>query len=157
MATLTDLQAWTRKSFATTYGFLLLAQCYHWNIEGDKSSEYFDLFGKIYNEVDKKLEPFADHVRSVRAYVPSKFANLMELSSVDTDPEYKAMWPTPEEMIYNLYLANGKVNTDLVTTYKMAEELEEFGLANFLTERMDQHRKHGWMLYSQMKVEDYDK
>jgi len=152
MATLTDLQAWTRKSFATTYGFLLLAQCYHWNFESNTNLVYFDLFGSIYKEVDKSLEPFADHVRSVRAYVPSKFTNLMELSSVDTDPKYAGMWPTAEEMNSALYLANGKVNTDLVTTYKMAEELEEYGLANFLSERMDQHRKHGWLLYSKMKV-----
>ena len=55
-------------------------------------------------------------------------------------------------MVRQLYLSNGKVNTDLIAVYNQAELVQEHGLANFISERMDQHRKHGWMLYSSMKV-----
>jgi starvation-inducible DNA-binding protein len=148
---LESLQTATRKAFATTYGFLLMAQCYHWNVEGPNFLQYHDLFGKVYFEVDKNLDAFAEHVRSVRAYVPARFTKLIELSSVE-EPEYTDTWPTDSEMLYNLYLANGKINTDLIDAYNKAEIAHELGLANFLSERMDQHRKHGWMLYSIMKV-----
>lgn len=149
---LEPLQTAARKAFATTYGFLLMAQCYHWNVEGPNFLQYHDLFGKIYTEVDNKIDAFAEHVRSVRAYVPAKFTKLMELSSI-VEPEYADTWPTDTEMLYNLYLANGKINTDLMDAYNKAEAAHEPGLANFLSERMDHHRKHGWMLYSIMKVD----
>jgi len=147
-----DLQTATRKAFATTYGFLIIAQCYHWNVDGPHFVQYHDLFGKIYKEVDKNLDDFAEHVRSIRAYVPAKFTKLLKLSSV-VEPDYPmGTWPLPSEMLSNLYLANGKVNADLMDAYTKAESAREPGLANFLSERMDQHRKHGWMLYSTMKV-----
>jgi starvation-inducible DNA-binding protein len=147
-----DLQTATRKAFATTYSFLLLAQCYHWNVTGPNFIQYHDLFGRIYSEVDKNLDNFAEHVRSVRAYVPAKFKRLLDLSSI-VEPSYsEGVWPLPNEMLSNLYLANGKVNTDLMDAYNKAELAHEPGLANFLSERMDHHRKHGWMLYSLMKV-----
>jgi starvation-inducible DNA-binding protein len=148
-----ELQAATRKAFATTYGFLLMSQCYHWNVDGPNFLDYHDLFGRIYKEVDKKLDSFAEHVRSIRAYVPAKFTRLLALSSV-VEPEYPmGVWPLSSEMISNIYLANSLVNNDLMDAYNKAEMAREYGLANFLAERMDQHRKHGWMLYSMMKVE----
>jgi len=35
--------------------------------------------------------------------------------------------------------------------YKLAEAAGEFGLANFLADRQDAHRKHGWMLRSSLQ------
>ena len=35
--------------------------------------------------------------------------------------------------------------------YKLAEANGEYGLANFLAERQDAHRKHGWMLRATLK------
>ena len=148
---LEPLQTASRKAFATTYAFLLMSQCYHWNVEGPNFLPYHDLFGKVYYEVDKHLDSFAEHLRSVRAYAPARFTKLLELSSVE-EPEYTTTWPSDTDMLYNLYLANGKVNIDLIDAYNKAEIAHEHGLANFLSERMDHHRKHGWMLYSIMKV-----
>lgn len=147
-----DLQQCTRKAFASTYGFLLVTQCYHWNVNGPNFLDYHDLFGRIYKEIDKKLDDFAEHVRTIGAYVPAKFTKLLSLSSV-VEPDYPmGTWPLSTEMISNLYLANSLLNNDLMDAYNKAEMSREYGLANFLAERMDQHRKHGWMLYSTMKV-----
>ena len=57
------------------------------------------------------------------------------------------------EMLRTLYVDNGKVHTDLMAAYALAEEANEAGLAAFLSERIDAHRKHGWMLYSSMDTE----
>ena len=147
---LEELQTLTRKAFATTYGFLLIAQCYHWNVEGPDFLEYHDLFGKVYSEVDGKLDAFAEHIRGIQAYAPATFKELSELSSIKESDE--TIQHTPQEMLYYLYLTNGKINTDLIAAYTAAEREQEYGLSNFLSERMEQHRKHGWMLYASMKV-----
>lgn len=143
-----ELQNLTRKAFATTYGFLLMSQCYHWNVEGPDFLQYHDLFGRIYTEVDQKIDIFAEQIRSVRAWAPATLKELAELSSIEESTEKH----TKDEMVRQLYLSNGKVNTDLIAVYNQAELIQEHGLANFISERMDQHRKHGWMLYSSMKV-----
>jgi starvation-inducible DNA-binding protein len=143
-----ELQNLTRKAFATTYGFLLMSQCYHWNVEGPDFLQYHDLFGRIYTEVDQKIDVFAEQIRTIRAWTPATLKELSELSSIEESTEQHPK----DEMVRQLYLSNGKVNTDLIAAYNQAEVIQEHGLANFISERMDQHRKHGWMLYSSMKV-----
>lgn len=143
-----ELQNLTRKAFATTYSFLLMSQCYHWNVEGPDFLQYHDLFGRIYTEVDQKIDIFAEQIRAIRAWTPATFKELDELSSI----EESVLQHPKDEMVRQLYLSNGKVNTDLIAVYNQAELVQEHGLANFISERMDQHRKHGWMLYSSMKV-----
>lgn len=138
-----------RKAFATTYGFLLMSQCYHWNVEGPDFLEYHELFGRVYTEVDLKIDIFAEQIRGIRGYPPATFTELRDLSSIINEPS--EVYHTADQMTRNLYLANGKINTDLISAYTEAERAQEHGLSNFLSERMDQHRKHGWMLYATMK------
>ena len=145
-----ELQNLARKAFASTYGFLLVAQCYHWNVEGPKFLEYHDLFGRVYTEVDQKIDIFAEQLRGIRSYAPATFRELMEESSIVA--EHEVQQQSAMDMVHYLYLANGKINTDLINAYMQAERVQEYGISNFLSERMDQHRKHGWMLYSSMKV-----
>jgi DNA-binding ferritin-like protein len=54
-------------------------------------------------------------------------------------------------MVRTLYVDNGKVHTTLMEAYALAEMVGEHGLSAFLSERIDAHRKHGWMLYSTMQ------
>jgi starvation-inducible DNA-binding protein len=145
------LQELARKAFASEYGFLLMSACYHWNVKGPHFFEYHDLFGKIYNEVDLKIDVFAEQLRGIQTYTPASFTELQALSDVVLDP-HSDTEHTTEQMIHNLYLANGIIATDLLNAYLEAEKAQEFGLSNFLSERMEQHRKHGWMLYATMKA-----
>jgi DNA-binding ferritin-like protein len=46
----------------------------------------------------------------------------------------------------NLIAANDKVLSSLIECYEMAEEAKEYGLSNFLQDRITAHKKHGWML-----------
>jgi DNA-binding ferritin-like protein len=41
---------------------------------------------------------------------------------------------------------NNIVLDSLKQAYDLADKNEELGLANFLQDRMDIHKKHGWML-----------
>ena len=146
-----ELQILTRKAFASTFGFMLMAAGYHWNVKGPHFNEYHDLFGKIYNEVDLKIDIFAEQLRGLQTYAPASFTELETFSDVVLDP-HSEMDITTDQMLHNLYLANGKIATDLVNAYTVAEREREYGTANFLSERMEQHRKHGWMLYASLKV-----
>jgi starvation-inducible DNA-binding protein len=142
-----ELKLALKRAFATTYGFLVKSENFHWNVTGPSFTQHHELFGKIYDEVDDKLDKFAETVRGMRCYVPASFSQLSEHSSIlDTVEVLPA-----SEMVRTLYVDNGKVHAALKTAYTLAEAEGEHGLSAFLSERIDAHRKHGWMLYSTMQ------
>lgn len=143
-----ELKLALKRAFATTYAFLVKAENFHWNVTGSDFLEYHELFGKIYDEVDDELDDFAEHLRALRCYVPASFSQLAEHSTITDTLE---MLPK-NEMLRTLYVDNGKVHEDLMAAYALAEEYSEPGLCAFLSERIDEHRKHGWMLYSSMEL-----
>jgi len=143
-----ELQTAVKRAFATTYAFLVKAENFHWNVTGADFFQYHELFGKIYDEVDDGIDEFAEHVRAVRAYVPASFSQLIENSAITDTLE---LLPKPE-MLRVLYVDNGKVHEELIKAYALAERESEQGLAAFLSDRVDAHRKHGWMLFSSMSI-----
>jgi starvation-inducible DNA-binding protein len=54
--------------------------------------------------------------------------------------------PPKEGMVAELLNDNEKIIKILKMVYDRAEAAGEHGFSNFLAERMDAHRKHGWML-----------
>lgn len=141
-----DLQQALKCAFATTYAFLVKSENFHWNVTGPDFLQYHELFGKIYDEVDDELDDFAERVRAMRAWVPASFSQLAEHSAITDTVEVLPK----NEMLRVLYVDNGKVHDELLKAYQLAEEYGEQGLCAFLSERIDEHRKHGWMLYSSM-------
>lgn len=144
-----ELQHALRVAFASTYAFLLKAQNFHWNVRGPEFLAYHELFGKIYESVDDDLDEFAEQVRSMMALVPASFTELSGLSLVlesATDLDCK-------QMLSELYIANGVMHTVLSGAYLLAEKEYEFGLCDELADRMEDHRKYGWMLRSSMEIQ----
>jgi starvation-inducible DNA-binding protein len=134
-------------AFATTYAFLVKSENFHWNVTGSDFTQHHELFGKIYDEVNDKLDNFAETVRGMQCYVPASFSQLAEHSTILDTVEILS----PIDMLRRLYIDNGKVHATLMAAYSLAETQGEHGLSAFLSERIDAHRKHGWMLYSSME------
>jgi len=53
-----------------------------------------------------------------------------------------------EAMVLELLQDNEKIINVLKLVYQLSEQSNEYGFSNFLAERIDAHRKHGWMLKS---------
>lgn len=142
-----ELKLALKRAFATTYAFLVKSENFHWNVTGSNFVQYHKLFGDIYDEVDDDLDNFAERVRALRCFVPASFSQLSEYSTILDTLEILP----PTEMVRTLYVDNGKIHTALMEAYALAESEGEHGLGAFLSERIDAHRKHGWMLYSTMQ------
>lgn len=139
-----DLKISLKRAFATTYAFLVKSENFHWNVTGENFLEYHELFGKIYDEVDDELDDFAEHLRALRCWVPASFTQLSEHSAIADTLEVLPH----NEMLRTLYVDNGKVHNTLLEAYSLGEQYGEHGLCAFISERIDAHRKHGWMIYS---------
>jgi starvation-inducible DNA-binding protein len=142
-----DLHMALKRAFATTYAFLVKAENFHWNVTGLDFLEYHKLFGKIYDEIEDELDDFAETLRGQGIYVPASFTQLKEMSSVEDTLEVLPKM----EMVRTLYIDNVKVHEALLQAYQLSETYMKPDLCAFLSERIEEHRKHGWMLFSSME------
>jgi starvation-inducible DNA-binding protein len=134
-------------AFADTYAFYVKAQNYHWNVEGQFFAMYHDFFGKIYEEVGGAIDQFAEEIRAQNAYAPAAFSRFSELTNIRDE----VLIIKPEVMVATLFSDNAMVLASLQRARDEADKYGENGLVNFIEERLDQHKKHAWMLRASMK------
>jgi starvation-inducible DNA-binding protein len=143
------LKQYARIAFASEMSFYLKTHSFHWNVEGSDFYEYHKLFEVIYTEVYESIDDFAEKIRTLGAYIPVSLHNLNMLTKIDDEDHV----PSKDEMVQELLMDNEKMVKILKMTYDESELEGEYGLSNFLAERIDAHRKHGWFLKASMKKE----
>jgi starvation-inducible DNA-binding protein len=134
-------------AFASEFSFYLKAHNFHWNVTGPLFPQLHELFGTVYEEVYGSIDDFAENIRKAGAFVPASYARFSMLTQVNDENE---VLPA-EAMLAELLADSDKMAKLLKLTFDMATAAGEDGLANFLAERMDAHRKHSWMLRSTLK------
>jgi starvation-inducible DNA-binding protein len=144
-----QLEQAAKVAFASEFSFYLKAHNFHWNVEGSDFFEYHELFGKIYEEVYSSIDNFAEKIRSLGTYVPASYSRFDMLSKIEDETQILPK----DAMVKELLMDNARILTILKYTYDAAEDAGEHGFSNFLAERMDAHRKHGWMLRASIKGE----
>ena len=136
-----------KAAFASEFSFFLKAAGFHWNVEGSDFKQYHQLFGDIYAEVYGSIDKFAEELRALRIYAPASFEIYDEISAVECQDGV----PTAMQMTQEL-LADSDLMAEICrAAYVAAESMGDYGLANFLADRQDAHRKHSWMLRSTLK------
>jgi starvation-inducible DNA-binding protein len=143
----TEYEAMLKAAFASEFSFFLKAAGFHWNVEGSLFPQYHELFGNIYGEVYGSVDTFAEQLRAARIYAPAAFETFDEISAVECQTEV----PNGMQMTQEL-LADSDLMIEIFrAAYLAAESMSDYGLANFLADRQDAHRKHSWMLRSTLK------
>jgi len=137
----------TQLAFSSTFSFYVKVHSFHWNVEGSDFYEYHKLFEEIYNEVYESIDPFAENVRKLGAYMPTSYHNLSLLSKIEDENRV----PTKDEMVQELLQDSERILIVLKKNYDAAESAGEHGLSNFLAERQDAHKKHAWFLRASTK------
>jgi len=142
-----DLQNAAKIGFASEFSFYLKAHNFHWNVTGSDFLEYHDLFGKIYEEVYGSIDDYAEKIRALGTFVPASYSRFNMLSQINDETDIL----TKDQMVAELLQDNEKMINILKLVYDVAEQNKEHGFSIFLAERMDAHRKHGWMLRSSIE------
>lgn len=127
---------------ADTFTMYFRTHSYHWNVIGPNFSQYHEFFGNLYEELHGSVDQIAEQIRAVNSFAPSSLDRLKELTRIEEADTI----PTAERMFQILINDNNIVLDSLKQSFDLAEKNEELGLANFLQDRMDIHKKHGWML-----------
>ena len=142
-----DLHKAAKVGIASSFSFYLKAHNFHWNVEGSDFLEYHQLFGGIYEEVYGSIDDYAEKIRALGTYVPASYTRFSMLSQIEDET---GILPK-EAMTAELLKDNDKLINILKLVYELAEKYKEVGFSNFMAERIDAHRKHGWMLTSTLK------
>lgn len=130
-----------------TFDMYLRAQGFHWNVEGKDFHEFHAFFADIYEDVYSAIDPLAENIRKVGAYAPFTLATLASLSDVKPDK----VNTDAINMCVSLLDANETVLECIMEACEAAKEAREEGIANFLAERDDMHKKWKWQLESTIK------
>ena len=127
---------------ADTFTMYFRTHSYHWNVIGPNFSEFHEFFGELYGELHGAVDVIAEQIRAVNSFAPSSLDRLKELTRIEEADTI----PAADRMFQVLINDNNIVLDSLKQAYDLADKNEELGLANFLQDRMDIHKKHGWML-----------
>ena len=136
-----------KKLLSNSYAFVIKAQQFHWNVEGPDFPQYHEFLGKLYEEVYNSIDTTAEHIRTLDVYTPGSMERFLELSDI----KGQTMIPRAELMFAELLQDNDTIMQCLNNCFELAGEERQFGIENYLAERMEAHSKHGWMIRSILK------
>lgn len=129
---------------ATNFSFYLKLHFFHWNVTGPNFPQYHEFFEDLYTEVWGAADGIAEHIRAVKGFAPGSLSRFMDMTLIKDQVDIVPA----EQMISIAVQDNDKVIDALTQAYLSAEQNSEHGLANFLQDRLDIHKKHSWMLRS---------
>ena len=129
---------------ADAFVLYLKAHFYHWNIEGPNFPQYHDFLQNFYQDVFASVDSIAELIRTLDVYAPGTLSRLQSLTNI----EESEVIPDAMTMVKNILAQNNVMLETLKKGYSMAEEEKQFGISNFLQDRIQAHEKHGWMLRS---------
>lgn len=142
-----DLIRALRVLLADQIALSLKTQGFHWNVEGHMFPQFHDFFQEIYDDIAGSIDPTAENIRKVGGYTPF---NLTEFSSI-TSIEEIDLPLTCTDMVADLADNNEKIIESIDTAFQAAVDANEQGIANFLSERDDMHKKWAWQLSATLK------
>lgn len=134
---------------ADTVALKFKSHGYHWNVEGEYFSQYHEFFEEIYQDMESAIDPFAENIRKCGDYAPFRLTRFAELTTV---PE-TSVDSDPETMATDLLTSIEAVTLKIQEAFDIATSAREQGVANFLADRQDMHRKWEWQLRASIKPE----
>jgi len=139
-----DLAEMMKTVLSTAFSLYLKTHNYHWNVTGPNFIQYHEYFGDLYEEIHDSVDLYAEHIRTLGFFTPGSLKRFSEMSMVEDEMAI----PTPDVMFVRLSGDNMKLLELLRNARDVADELNEYGVVNFLEGQIDSHEKIQWMLSS---------
>ena len=122
--------------------FRFIAQGFHWNVTGVNFQQFHELFQEVYEDAESSIDPIAENIRKLNFDAPFRLSDFMCNIGTMSIPETN----DPIVMSQVLYIANEQLRGCLVKAFQLADAINEQGVANYLSERLDMHSKWQWQL-----------
>lgn len=136
-----------KEVLADEYSLYFKAKGYHWNVEGIHFVQFHNLFGEIADDVYGATDPTAEYIRALQAYAPFKMSRFLDMSSV----KESEISTDCHSMLADLLAATEQILVCVNRAFSIAVAANQQGIANFLAERDDAHKKWAWQLRVSLK------
>jgi starvation-inducible DNA-binding protein len=133
------------KAFANNFAFYLKAHQFHWAVLGDDFPQYHKFLEDIYLDAQEAIDLYAEELRRIGAFPKGDLVDIIKDTEI-SDAQEMAMVTDPQQMFLILLADLAVIVTRLQDTYDLAQTTREYGLQNFLAERISSHRKTQWTL-----------
>jgi starvation-inducible DNA-binding protein len=137
-------------AFANNFTFYLKSHNYHWVVMGENFPQYHAFLETIYTDAQENIDTYAEQLRRLGAFPRGDYTSIVSETELTDKPEDLT---DPQIMFQNLLADLDILITRLQDTFDMATTQREYGLQNFLADRIDQHRKEQWMLTATLAPE----
>lgn len=131
-----------RKLISEAYILYFKAHSFHWNVEGSDFAQYHKFLGDFYEEVFESIDMYAELIRTTDQYAPTSLKRLVSMSDIEESDTI----PDASTMLRTVKSDNDQFLASLVSAYDEAEKASEFGISNYIQDRIQAHEKHAWML-----------
>lgn len=132
-----------KKMLSEAYVLYHTIHGFHWNLKGADFYEYHKLFDEIVSDIYEHIDPIAENIVKLDNVAPFVMSQLVSMSGIE---EVGLFSKDPLELTRKFIEMNSKYIDNLKSTFKIANDEDEQGIANFIAERIDQHQKWNWFL-----------
>lgn len=131
---------------AETYFLGYKAHAAHWNTETLNFPQYHAFFESVYEDMEAATDTLAEFVRALGMKAPSTISQLQMMVPMETMTEDDSL----QSMLSSIASDNIRIVDLLLGAIVLTGTELEYGVQNFLQERLAYHQKLAWMLRSIM-------
>ena len=143
-----------RVAFATNFTYYLEAHNAHWNVLGPDFPQYHKFLNEVYDDAQDAIDDYAEQLRRIGGFPQGDIKEIIANSAIIDPPLNQLTESKP--MFLALLADTNTMVAHLQDTYDEAGKQREYGLQNFIADRIDEHRKQQWMITaSVVDEEDY--
>lgn len=134
---------------AQTVHLYYKAHAAHWNVTSMDFPQYHEFFGELYEVMFNEIDPTAEFIRALGVKAPATLMELCAMMPMDTATEDDTI-PTTLQGIYDDL---GVMLATIAQGIAITGMEGEFGVQNYLQERMSLAQKFMWQLRSSLQPE----
>jgi len=117
---------------------------YHWNVQGIVFHDFHALFKEQYEQLLDITDEVAERARALGETVPATMHEFLKITRLKEEP---GKIPDALGMIKQLLADHETIIRNIrVDLQKCADDFDDMGTNNFLTDLMERHEKTAWML-----------
>lgn len=133
---------------SNTVAFAYRVQGHHWNVEGVDFHQFHDFFEDIYEDVFGSVDPISENIRKLGQYAPFRLERFVEYKTL---PDSGRTATDGLSLCRDLVESNDFLINELKSIFRIADQADEQGIADFIAGRIDMHQKWAWQLKAVVK------
>lgn len=130
-------------AFGNNFTYYLKTHNYHWTVMGPNFPQYHSLLNDIYDDAQDSIDDYAEQLRRLGVFPKGDYRDIMNGTQL-SDPVDSVT--DPMVIFQNIDNDLDIIVNTLQDAAEIAGSVREYGLQNFLGDRIDAHRKQQWMV-----------